>query len=128
MICGCDISSPEEASEGEIENALVAIELAFDLHHIDDIMVYYGDDYLHNGDDIDDVRLDWEIRLNDYQEMDLSEIEIELNDDRATASLIRRYLNNNEIQQEYEDPEDNGDISYWVLEGNDWRIWGNRAN
>ena len=127
VICGCDISTPEEASEGEIENALAAIELAFDLDNIDDIMAFYDEDYLHNGDDIDDVLLDWEIRINDYQGMELSEIDIELDGDKTTVRLIRKFINNGVIMVEYNDPEDNGDLSYWQLRENDWLIRGNEV-
>ena len=107
LFCSCDISTPEEASVGEIENAFQAIELGFNLDHIEEIMQYYDQDYLHNGDDIDDVLLDWEIRLNDFQEMEISEINIELDGDRATVSFIRKFLNNGETEQEYTEPDDN---------------------
>ena len=128
LFCSRDISTPEEASVGEIENALDAIELGFNLDHIDEIMQYYEPDYLHNDDDIDDVRLDWEIRLNDYQEMEISEIDIELDGDRATVSFILKFLNNGETVQEYIEPEDNGDLSYWELEINSWKISGNGSS
>jgi len=128
LLCSCDLSTPEEANLGEIENAFQAIVLAYNLDHIDDIMHYYDQEYLHNGDDIDDVRLDWEIRLNDYQEMEITDINIELDGDRATVSFIRKFLSNGETQQEYTEPDDNGDLSYWELGTNDWKIAGNGSN
>jgi hypothetical protein len=128
VLSGCDLSSPEEASIGEIENAFATMELAYDLHHIEDFMVFYDEDFLHNGDDIDNARLDWEIRFNDYQGMELSEINIELDGDRATVSLVRKFINNGAVQIEYNEPEDNGDMSYWQLRGNDWLIMGNEAS
>ncbi|MCF7912205.1 MAG: hypothetical protein K9M99_06735 [Candidatus Cloacimonetes bacterium] len=125
IVGGCDLSSPEEASTGEIANALDALELAFNLHHIDEIMVFYANSYLHNGDDIDDVLLDWEIRLNDFQEMELSDIVIELDGDRATVTCRRIFYVNGASVQEWNEPEDNGDISYWSLVGDQWLIRGN---
>jgi len=128
LLCSCDLSSPEEASVGEIENAFQAIELSFNLDHIEDIMQYYNQNYLHNDDDIDDVRRDWEIRLNDFQGMEISDLDIDLDGDKATVSFILKFLNNGEIVQEYNEPDDNGDISYWELETNGWEISGNRNN
>ena len=128
LILSCDVSTPEEAGQAALENALDELELAFNLHHIDEIMVYYSPDYLHNGDDKDDVQLDWEIRLNDYQEMVLDDIVIELNDDRATISFIRRFYDNGQMVKVLVDPDDNGDMSYWKQEFDEWKIVGNREN
>ena len=126
FILSCDVSSPEETGKVKIRTILEDIELAFNLHHIEEIMEYYNSSYLHNGEDIDDVRLDWEIRLNDYEEMELSEINIELDGDRATVTLKRSFYINQELVLQETEPDDNGDLSYWQLEMNEWKIIGNR--
>ncbi len=125
LLSGCDVDTPEDASTGEIMNGLDKIETAFNYHHIEEIMQYYNNEYMHNGEDIDNVTLDWEIRLNDYQEMELSNIVIDLNDSRATVSLTRRFYINGEKVLEENLPQDDGDLSYWELDVNDWKIAGN---
>ncbi len=128
LLSGCDLSTPEDASIGEIRNALNEIEIAFNYHHIDEIMYYFDNEYLHNGDDISNVTLDWEIRLNDYQEMELSEIEIELDGDRAAVNLLRKFLVNGSVIVEQDSISETGDICYWGLVANKWKLRGNRAN
>jgi hypothetical protein len=125
VVSSCDLSSPEEAKEIEIRNKLEEIELAFNLHHIEDIMMHYSWDYLHNGDDIGSVRLDWEIRLNDYQEMELTNIDIELNGEKATARFERKFKVNGEVEVNLSEPDDNGDMSYWEWGIDGWKIRGN---
>jgi hypothetical protein len=126
ILTGCDLSTPEEANLAEIRNALDDIEIAFNYQRLDDIIVHYALDYRHNGNDYQDVLLDWDIRLNDYQELKISEITIELDDDRATVSLIREFKNNGMVAVILIDPADSGDISYWELKNNAWKICGNR--
>ncbi|MCF7918818.1 MAG: hypothetical protein K9N06_02770 [Candidatus Cloacimonetes bacterium] len=128
QLFSCDLSSPEEASKANLTSALDKLQLAFDLHNIDDIMVYYASDYMHNGDDRDDVQLDWEIRLNDYQEMTLENITIDLSGSRATISFNRRFYNNGLMVHVLVDPDDNGDMSYWELKNSEWQISGNELD
>lgn len=125
IVCSCDEKSSEETSEIMIREKLDEIELAFNLHHIEEIMEYYSGDYMHNGDDRDDVRLDWEIRLNDYYEMELDEIEVEVDVELAIVSMQRCFTRDNLIE-ELSEPADNGDLSYWELGVDGWVIAGNK--
>lgn len=123
-ICSCDSESSEETGKILIREKLDELELAFNLHHIDEIMEHYDLDYLHDGDNFDDVQLDWEIRLNDYFEMELSEIEVEVDVDEATVSMRRSFWRGGDIEVLTE-PEDSGDISYWEYGIDGWKISGN---
>ena len=125
-ILSCDITSAEEASEANLRTALDELELAFNFHHLDEIMVHYSTEYLHNGDDWEDVELDWNIRLNDFQEMELENVVMDIGDGRATVSFNRRFLNNSIMEEVLIDPEENGDMSFWEREFDEWKIIGNK--
>lgn len=127
IITACDVTSPEEANEALLQTALDDLELAFNMHHLSEIMDLYSYDYLHNGDEWSNVELDWNIRLNDYQEMDLDDIRLDINGEEAVVSCVRRFYNDQIMIAVFNEPDDDGDISYWELKNNEWKISGNRA-
>lgn len=122
----CDVTSPDEANEAFLREALDDLIIAFNLHHLNEVMELYDYNFLHNGDEIEEVTLDWEIRMNDFEEMYLENINIEFNGEEALVTCHRRFYNNGIMVAVFNEPEDNGDISYWELDNNEWKITGNR--
>ena len=116
----CDTTSPEELDKNEILDILDSIQLNFNMDNIDDIMQYYHQLFLHNGDDFDFERIRWVIRLNDYDNLLFEDIEIIVNGNYATANFLM-HLDSFTTE---EPSDDNGDISYFYYELGSWKLCG----
>jgi len=129
LISSCSgFSSSEDINEAEIIEMLEDIRIAFNLADIDQIMSHYHSEYFHNGDLYEDEIIRWESRLNNYVELDITGIDIDLDDGFAIAyfTLILRTSDNTESWSEPSD--ENGDISYLIFNSNTWEVYGNQID
>ena len=128
LFFSCDSSSsPDNIDENMIREILQNIALAFNYGNIEEIMIYYHPDFLHNGDDLDSEHTLWELRSIEYNELEIENVEIGfLNDDYATASFILRFIGNSGSDSWDEPSDENGDLSYFFLDFSGWMIIGNQ--
>ncbi|MCK4311343.1 MAG: nuclear transport factor 2 family protein, partial [Candidatus Cloacimonetes bacterium] len=125
LISCCDTSSPEDVAEAQILEILDTIIASFTFNDLNEIMQNYHPDFLHNGDDYDFEVIRWEIRLNDYDEIDFTDIDIELDGDFAKVYFTMTLYDNEGNSFVTQEPsEENGDISYFYREFDDWKICG----
>ncbi len=125
LLFSCDVSSPEEADEAEIRDILDSIRDSFNQFDQDGIMQNYHPDFLHNADNYIFEEIVWHDRLAQYYMITFSEITIDPQGDFATANFIMTlydYEGGSVISQE---PDDNGDVSYFYRELSSWKICGN---
>ncbi|MBC8385562.1 MAG: hypothetical protein H8E57_08615 [Candidatus Cloacimonetes bacterium] len=130
LIVSCsDVSSSEEINTYKITDILDNIVLAFNFNDIEDIMKHFHPDFLHNGDDLEDEELVWVIRLNEYDEIRISNIVIDILSEESVIVSFQLIFIIDGIEENYDEPsEQNGDLSYFHKDFEDWRILGNQDN
>jgi len=121
FLTSCDTTSPEEFDEQSIMEILDSVQSNFNFDDLDGIMQYYHEDFYHNGNDFEWERdVIWFTRLNDFDNLNLQNIEIEVDGDFATASF-----NMSLDQTLTEEPsQENGDVSYFYYDQQKWLICG----
>ncbi len=124
-IGACDESSPQKLDKSDIEDILSDIEANFSKGNEIALLKNYHDDFLHNSDILSNEQVVWQERLNRYADLTISELSIEIDGDHATANFKISYtgIHGNEI---FLEPEDHGDMSYYIKDYGVWYIWGNR--
>ena len=119
-----DSTSPKNVDKYLITSILEDIETAFSFDDIERIMNHYHPNFLHNENNFNDEYAIWEIRLLEYDEIEFTEIEISINDNFASAEFVMK-LSSGEDFVIYNEPDDNGDISYFYYDLDAWKICGN---
>ena len=118
-------SSPEDVTKAQILEIIDAIEASFIFNDLPGIMENYHFGFLHNGDNYSLEEEVWEQRLNNYAEIDFSEINIEPVGDFATVYFIMTFYDNDGGSVVTQEPSDeNGDVSYFYREYDGWKICG----
>jgi len=117
-------TSPKNVDEYLITSILEDIESDFSFGFIEEIMNCYHPNFLHNENNFADEYVIWEIRLLEYNEIEFYEIEISINDNFATAEFVMK-LSSGEDFDIFNEPDDNGDISYFYYDLDKWKICGN---
>ncbi len=119
-----EISSVDEIAEMEIEDILSNVKTQFNSGNIEEIMQNYHPDFSHDDGEYfqnyEAERQLWELRYVDYYSIDFTDIEIDLNNDEAIVTL-KMSLD----EDIFEEPEDNGDLSYFYFTNLGWKIGGN---
>lgn len=121
VIISCDLSSPEDVNKSEIKNIFDEIKTVFNFNDLDAIMQNYHPEFKHNTNDWAFEEIVWNIRLNDYDVIDFSDLQIDLHGDYATV-YFTMYLDAEAFQ---EPSTENGDISYFYWDTNRWYLCGN---
>ncbi len=119
-----DSTSPKNVDEYLITSILEDIESDFSFGYIDSIMDHYHPNFLHNENNFADEQVIWEIRLLEYNEIEFTEIEISINDNFANAEFVMKLSSGEEVDI-FNEPDDNGDISYFYYDLDEWKICGN---
>ena len=117
-------TSPKNVDEYLITSILEDIETDFNFGFIEEIMNHYHPNFLHNENNFADEYVIWEIRLFEYYEIEFYEIEISINDNFATAEFVMK-LSSGEEFDIFNEPDDNGDISCFYYDLDEWKICGN---
>ena len=121
------LSSPNDVNTNSILSIFDDIEVAFIQQDLDGIMKFYAADFQHNGNNYDDEKTIWEIRLIDYTSLDFSEISIDFLSDYSAVVSFKMTLKYYEQETVTEEPSaENGDISYFQLLNGRWQIFGNQ--
>ncbi len=121
IIVSCDLSDPEDVDKAEIEDILNDIVISYTFLDLEGIMENYHLDFLHGSDSFNAEQIIWEIRQNEYDVMSITDIDIELNDNFATAFFTLTF----DEQTTQEPSAEFGDMSYFYREYDDWKICGN---
>jgi len=120
IIISCDTSSSEELDKNDILDIFDSIQLSFNIYDLDGIMLNYHQDFYHDGDFNWERDVIWVSRLADYDVLLFENIEITLNGNYATVSF---FMHLDSIT--FEEPsEDNGDISYFYYDMENWKVCG----
>jgi hypothetical protein len=125
LLFSCDVSSPEEADKAEILDILDSIKDSFNQLDLTGIMQHYHPDFLHNTDSYIFEEIVWEERLAQYYLIAFSEITIDLQGDFATANFKMTFYDDEGGSVVSQEPDDNGDVSYYYREFGSWKICGN---
>ncbi len=116
----CDTSSPEELDKNDILDIFDSIQLSFNIDDPDGIMQNYHQDFFHNGDTFDWERdVIWVSRLAEYDVLLFENIEINVNENYATASFLMHL-----DAMTTEEPDENGDLSYFYYDLGNWKVCG----
>jgi len=122
---GCSKSTSSDYDEDRINTIMYNIRTAFNDHEIDNLMNYIHIDYLHKGKIRWQIREDWLDRMAKYQLIDFQNIDIEVNDENAIVTFTMKLQNQSETVYSNE-PNRNGDLSYFIYDNNDWHVFGNQ--
>jgi len=126
LLGGCKgVSDTETVDTTRIENILEAIQTDFNNYQSESIIDYYHEDYLHDGDGLIMAEHIWNERSANYLEMQLTNIEIELDGNFATASF-EMHLYGADDEDVFLEPYEHGDFSYFHKDNGVWRIYGNQ--
>ncbi len=120
-----DLSSSEEISEDRIMTILEEFPQKFNDYKFEEILANFSDDYLHNGLYKNRVMYHWQERRSLYDSMTITDLSVVLDGNKATASFKMKFANNTTFDL-YNEPEDLGEISYFVNENGEWKIIGNQ--
>ena len=124
---GCSRTTSPHFSEERINNILYNMKKAYNDFDIDTFMQYFHYDYLHNGFNRWMIEQLWLNRMGEYQSIDFQNIIIEVDYNRAIVYFTMQLQNQYETVYTVE-PQANGDISYFVFDNYDWRVFGNQHN
>lgn len=133
MVClafvGCDFSSATEVNDSEINDILDDIVIAFSMYDINSIMAKYWDSFLHNGNDYDDEYQIWDSRLINYNEIKIEDREINYVGTEYAEVLFTLKFINDDTTVTYEEPSlENGDLTYFQKENDQWKLIGNQLD
>jgi hypothetical protein len=127
LIIGCSgFSSSEDINKSLIKEMLDDIKISFNLIDLGNIMYHYHEDFFHQGDFYEDELIRWESRLINYEEMNITDVEVELNGGFAVVYFTLIFNNEEESNVWSEPSEANGDISYLIFSDDKWQIYGNQ--
>jgi len=125
MAASCEISDPDATIRMEIDSILYDIRTGFHQNDIERIMHHVHWEYRHDGMNYYQYRELWQDRMGVWSTFDFENLSINVNGDMLTASFTLR-LSNAAGSAVYNEPEDNGDTSYFLYDGNTWKIIGNQ--
>ena len=126
MSCGDKVES-EEISKDRIEDIFEDIEILFAQGDTDKIMDFYHEDYLHNGDILENAEYNWETRAFNYNFLDFENLEFEFDSFSATVSF-HMILANPDSSVTFVEPLEHGDLSYFYKEEGLWQVYGNQES
>jgi hypothetical protein len=125
LLTGCPHATDPSYDEHRINTILYDVKKAFNDHDIDALMLPFSSAYLHSGIALWEVREVWLDRMSSYLLMDLQNINITVDDDKATVSFTMKLQNPTETVYT-EEPTTHGDLSYFRYDGSDWQVYGNQ--
>jgi hypothetical protein len=127
LLMSCKDTTSGSYDETRINEILYSIESAFNDHDIDALMQYFDINYLHNGQSKWEIREVWLDRMAEYLLIDFQSIEIDVQNGKAIVSF-RMKLSNSTSPVYSEEPLTHGDLSYFIYDNSDWKVFGNQEN
>ncbi len=125
LLLACDGSVGDQA-QTEIRDIIYDISRDFSWNDIEGIMAHVHPEYLHNGVYREEFRQLWMQRRAQYQLLDCTVSQVDIQDDHATVHL-RLDFTATDGDLSYEDPQTSGDISFFVRDNGVWQIYGNQS-
>jgi hypothetical protein len=125
LLTSCHTSDPETIAQKEIRDILYDVSLDFNLDNITGIMDHVHSEYLHKGMisyHLNDLWLD---RMAQFSLLEIEVLYIEFEGDKAVVHSNNKFSSAIESVTLHE-PEDSGDISYFIRENGVWLIYGNQ--
>lgn len=128
LIVSCSkFSSPQDIDTNNILMIFDNIKIAFAENDLEGIMQYYSNAFLHNGNNFDDEKTLWDIRLIDFTSIEFSDISIDFTGNNSAVAHFEMTLKYYEEEFSWEEPSsENGDISYFQIEDGKWLLVGNQ--
>jgi len=127
LLLSCDTHDKEYYDKVRIKDILALIETEFSNRDIDALMNHYHLEFLNNGTVRWEEREIWQDRMASYLLIDFQNIDIQLDGDRATVSFQLKLMAAGHTDY-YNEPAEHGDISYFIYDNGNWRIYGNQHN
>lgn len=121
----CKEDSSDKIAQKEIRDILYDISVDFNLKNMYGIMEHLHTDYLHKGKIAYHFNTDWLDLMAQYSLLEIDVLYIELQDSKAIVHLRKKFSSSYETMEQ-NDPEDNGDISYFYRENGVWYVYGNQ--
>ncbi|MDD4308770.1 MAG: hypothetical protein PHO32_00150 [Candidatus Cloacimonetes bacterium] len=121
--CGADDS--DTIANREIRDIMYDISNHFNLKNAEGIMEHLHIEYLHKGlisYHFNDLWLD---RMTQFSLLEIEILYIELQENKAIVHSKNTFSSAFETQV-LNEPEDSGDISYFIRDNGVWRIYGNQ--
>jgi hypothetical protein len=125
LLTACPHATNLNYDEHRINSILYDVNKAFNDHDIDALMIPFHQNYLHSGMALWEVRELWLDRMARYQLMDLQNVNITVNNDKAIVTFTMKLQSSTETVYT-DEPATHGDLSYFWNDGNDWYVYGNQ--
>jgi uncharacterized protein YchJ len=125
LLSACDTSSFKDVNISLIRDVLFSVKSAFRSYDLETIMSFYHPEFRHNEDSFLAEKERWQIRLIDYLDLEIAEIEVIFSNEYwAVVSFSLTFISQNQTTTSQEPSDELGDLSYFVKESGVWRICG----
>ncbi|GAB1468668.1 hypothetical protein MASR2M64_14110 [Candidatus Cloacimonadota bacterium] len=121
----CNQDSSDTLAQKEIRDLLYSISTDFNLNQISPILDHLHLDYLHKGKIGHHFNIDWLNYMNRFSLLDIEVLYIEIEGAKAVAHTKNTFRSAYETEV-HNEPEDNGEISYFYRDNGVWYIYGNQ--
>lgn len=125
LLAGCKDSTSNNYDETRINEIMYNIKSAYNDNDIDALMQYFHTDYLHNGQSRWEIKEVWLNRKAEFPIIDFQNTELSIHDDIAVVSF-RMKLSKSTEDVYSDEPADHGDLSYFIYDNSDWKVYGNQ--
>ncbi len=128
LLAGCrDLSTKSEVAESDITDILDKLKISFRNDEISDFMDCFFSDYLHNGDTTENLEIVWSSRMINYNELEFNDVEVDIQDEYAVAYFTMKLTAENSSIT-FDEPYDEGLLSFFHKSGGVWKLHGNRED
>ncbi len=121
----CKEDSSDKIAQKEIRDILYDISVDFNLKNMYGIMEHLHTNYWHKGKISYHFNTDWLNLMAQFSLLEIEVLYIELQDSKAIVHLRKKFSSSYETMEQ-NDPEDNGDISYFYRDNGVWYVYGNQ--
>lgn len=125
MLSGCKSTSSQDYNVSRINTILYNVRRAFNEHDIDTLMSHIHLNYLHKGQSRWAIREVWLNRMSNYQIIDFLNVAIFVDGNSARVEFTMKLQNADETVYTNE-PNQNGDLSFFIYDNYDWSVYGNQ--
>jgi hypothetical protein len=128
VLISCSTSTSEsDIQKSQISDILIHIEEGFNEFNADKIISYFHTDFLFDGKNLTNIYYDWQDRMTLYSMIKIEILDIELQDDYATAYLKIYFYDTNNRYGPFLTPEMYGDLAYFFYDKGQWQLFGNQS-
>ncbi|MDD2228469.1 MAG: hypothetical protein PHY48_03550 [Candidatus Cloacimonetes bacterium] len=121
----CKQDSSDKLAQDEIREILYSISTDFNLKNMYEILEHLHTEYLHKGKIAHHFNINWLEYMGRFSLLDIEVLYIEIQDNKAVAHTKNTFSSAYETEV-HNEPEDNGEISYFYRENGVWYVYGNQ--